>query len=99
VIELAEMIAQLRTELSAAMSAARDEELRFELGAVELEAEFVVERSGTAEGRVRFWVVEAGAGGHTGNSTTHRVTLTLEPRLRDSEARPQVSGDAVERER
>ncbi|GGK93551.1 MULTISPECIES: trypco2 family protein [Streptomyces aurantiacus group] len=98
-IELAEMIAQLRTELSAAMSAARDEELRFELGAVELEAEFVVERSGTAEGRVRFWVVEAGAVGHTGNSTTHRVTLTLEPRLRDSEARPQVSGDAAERER
>ncbi|MGW2283551.1 trypco2 family protein [Streptomyces phaeochromogenes] len=98
-IELAEMIAQLRGELAAAMVAARDEELRFGLGSVELEAEFVVERSATGEGKVRFWVVEAGAGGHTGTSTTHRVTLTLEPVLGDSGERPWVSGDEAAGER
>jgi hypothetical protein len=102
VIELAEMIAQLRGELAAAMTAAEDAEdaaLRFELGAVQLEAEFAVQRTGSADGRIRFWVVEAGASGQRTNSTTHRVTLSLEPRVRGSDQRPFVSGDATARER
>ncbi|MFG2649066.1 trypco2 family protein [Streptomyces sp. NPDC048436] len=98
-IELAEMIAQLRGELAAAMTAAEDEELRFELGAVQLEAEFAVQRTGTADGRIRFWVVEAGASAQQANSTTHRVTLSLEPRVRGSDQRPFVSGDSTARER
>ncbi|MER5255323.1 MULTISPECIES: trypco2 family protein [unclassified Streptomyces] len=98
-IELAEMIAQLRGELAAAMAAADDEELRFELGPVQLEAEFAVQRSGTADGRIRFWVVEAGASGQQTNSTTHRVTLSLEPRVRGTDQRPWVRGDQTARER
>ncbi|MFI6092116.1 trypco2 family protein [Streptomyces sp. NPDC051218] len=101
-IELAEMIAQLRGQLSAAMAAAEDAEdtdLRFELGAVQLEAEFVVQRSAGADGRIRFWVVEAGASGQQANSTTHRVSLSLEPRVRGSGERPWVSGDRTVRER
>ncbi|MEU5955762.1 trypco2 family protein [Streptomyces sp. NPDC047525] len=101
-IELAEMIAQLRGELTAAMAAAEDSEddaLHFELGPVQLEAEFAVQRSGTAEGRIRFWVVEAGASGQQTHSTTHRVTLSLEPRVRGSDQRPWVSGDQTARER
>lgn len=104
-IELAEMIAQLRGELAAAMAAAEDagdtegHALRFELGPVQLEAEFAVQRSAGADGRIRFWVVEAGASGQQVNSTTHRVTLSLEPRVRDSDQRPWVSGDRTARER
>ncbi|MFF1694034.1 trypco2 family protein [Streptomyces sp. NPDC058257] len=98
-IELAEMIAQLRGELAAAMAAAEGEELGFELGPVQLEAEFAVQRSGSADGRIRFWVVEAGAGGQLSNSTTHRVTLSLEPRVRGSDRRPWVSGDQTAHER
>ncbi|MFF2851527.1 trypco2 family protein [Streptomyces sp. NPDC058001] len=98
-IELAEMIGQLRAELARAMVAAEGEELRFGLGTVELEAEFVVERSAGGEGRVRFWVVEAGASGQVGTSATHRVTLSLEPLLRDSDARPWVSGAEAAGER
>ncbi|MFD3576535.1 trypco2 family protein [Streptomyces sp. NPDC058644] len=98
-IELAEMIAQLRGELAAAMAAADDEVLRFELGPVQLEAEFAVQRSGTADGRIRFWVVEAGASGQQTNSTTHRVTLSLEPRVRGTDQRPWVRGDQTARER
>ncbi|MEU6677455.1 trypco2 family protein [Streptomyces sp. NPDC046925] len=98
-IELAEMIAQLRGELAAAMAAAQDEELRFELGPVQLEAEFAVQRSEAADGRIRFWVVEAGASGQRTASTTHRVTLSLTPRVGDSDQSPWVSGDRSERER
>ena len=101
-IELAEMIAQLRGELAAAMAAAEDAEddaLRFELGPVQLEAEFAVQRSGSADGKIRFWVVEAGASGQQSNSTTHRVTLSLEPRVRGSDERPWVSGDQTSHER
>ncbi|MEV0318825.1 trypco2 family protein [Streptomyces sp. NPDC050658] len=98
-IELAEMIAQLRGELAAAMTAAEHEELRFELSAVELEAEFAVERTGGADGRIRFWVVEAGASGQRTKSTTHRVTLTLDPRVRGTGERPYVAGDTTPRER
>lgn len=98
-IELAEMIAQLRGELAAAMAAAEDEELRFELGPVQLEAEFAVQRSAGADGRIRFWVVEAGASGQQTHATTHRVTLSLEPRVRGSDRRPHVSGDQTPRER
>ncbi|GGV44694.1 hypothetical protein GCM10010277_35350 [Streptomyces longisporoflavus] len=107
-IELADMIAQLRGELAAAMAAAQDAEdaggpggaaLRFELGPVQLEAEFAVQRSDSADGKIRFWVVEAGASGQRATSTTHRVTLSLEPRVRGSDRRPQVSGDQAENER
>ncbi|MWA13386.1 trypco2 family protein [Streptomyces sp. BA2] len=98
-IELAEMIAQLRGQLAAAMAAAEEEEVRFELGAVQLEAEFVVQRSAGADGKIRFWVVEAGASGQQVNSTTHRVTLSLEPRVRGSDQRPWVRGDRTARER
>ncbi|MEV2249878.1 trypco2 family protein [Streptomyces sp. NPDC050147] len=98
-IELAEMIAQLRGELAAAMAAAEDEELRFELGAVQLEAEFAVQRSAGADGRIRFWVVEAGASGQQASTTTHRVTLSLEPRVRGTDQRPWVRGDRAARER
>ncbi|MEV8318270.1 trypco2 family protein [Streptomyces sp. NPDC059900] len=104
-IELAEMIAQLRGELAAAMAAARDAEdaggdtLRFELGPVQLEAEFTVQRSEAADGRIRFWVVEAGASGQRAAGTTHRVSLSLTPRVGDSDQSPWVSGDRSERER
>lgn len=101
-IELAEMIAQLRGELAAAMAAAEDagdDAPRFELGPVQLEAEFTVQRSAGADGRIRFRVVEAGASGRRTNSTTHSVTLSLEPRARGTDQRPWGSGDRAERER
>ncbi|MGW6902815.1 MULTISPECIES: trypco2 family protein [unclassified Streptomyces] len=99
-IELAEMIEELRRELTAARTAAADEDLYFEVGPVELEAAVVVERSATAGGKVRFWVVETGADGRLADSVTHRVKLTLDPRTRSGGGRaPWVSGDEAERER
>lgn len=99
-IELAELIEELRRELTAARTAAEGEDLYFEVGPVELEAAVVVERSATAGGKIRFWVVEAGADGRLANSVTHRVKLTLDPRTHSGGGRaPWVGGAEAGRER
>jgi hypothetical protein len=59
-IELGEVIGELRRELQSAMSAGAGEPLRFELGPVELEATVAVEKGGSGSAKVRFWVVELG---------------------------------------
>ncbi|WP_206307018.1 trypco2 family protein [Streptomyces sp. F001] len=99
-IELAELIEELRRELTAARTAAQGEDLYFEVGPVELEAAVVVERSATAGGKIRFWVVETGADGRMADSVTHRVKLTLDPRTRSGGGRaPWVGDDQAEGER
>ncbi|MFI2205544.1 trypco2 family protein [Streptomyces sp. NPDC020192] len=79
-IELSEMIAQLRAELATAMAAGEGEDLRFALGPVQLELTVSVQRDAAASGKVKFWVVELGADGKLGRQDTQTVRLTLEPR-------------------
>ncbi len=55
VIELSELIRELRRELNQAIAAGRDEPLRFELGPVEVEVTVGVDSKGTAGAKVRFW--------------------------------------------
>ncbi|HET7519427.1 MAG TPA: trypco2 family protein [Actinomycetes bacterium] len=80
-IELAEVIGELRRELQEALNAGEGERLRFELGPVELEATVVVEKSGGGGAKVRFWVVEVGGDAKVAEVSTHRVKLALQPRL------------------
>jgi Trypsin-co-occurring domain 2 len=80
-IELAEVIGELRRELQKAMNAGKGEQLRFELGPVELEATVVVEKGTGVGAKVRFWVVEAGGDAKVGQVSTQRVKLSLDPRL------------------
>ncbi|MFE0462487.1 trypco2 family protein [Kitasatospora sp. NPDC058965] len=99
-IELAEVIAQLRRQLEAAMAQAdaADSELQLELGPVTLEAAVVVERSGSAGGKLKFWLAELGMDGKIDHSATQRITLTLQPKLK-SGGSPWVSGDEHQNER
>jgi len=102
VIELAEMIRALRQELTAALTDGAPGPVRFELGAVEVEATVVVERKGGAAGKVRFCVVEAGADGASGTSRTQRIHFTLQPKLVAPDGTHYsvlVSGDEAEDER
>ena len=99
-VELAELIAQLRADLAEAMRAGADSELRFELGPVELELTVALEKSGGADAKVRFWVVEAGADGRAATTTTQRIKLTLDPRSSSQPGRRlQISGAEEEGER
>ncbi|MFF3870775.1 trypco2 family protein [Streptomyces sp. NPDC001978] len=80
-IELADMIWELREQLTSALADGDGRMLRFELGPVEVEASVAVTREGGADAKVRLWVVDAGANGKYGHSETQRVTLTLTPKV------------------
>lgn len=98
-IELASMIKDLRDELKLAIAAGEGEQLRFELGPIELEVTLVVGHSKDDNGRVSFWVVEAGTDRTNSSATTQRIKLTLSPRVGAGTTGPLVSGSAVEGER
>lgn len=99
-VELSAVIGQLREELSQAMEAGEGEELRFELGPVELELSVSVTKEAGAAGKVRFWVAEVGADGKASSATTQRLRLTLDPRRTDQpDRRPWVSGQGQSGER
>lgn len=97
-IELSEVITELRRELQQAMRAGRGEPLRFELGPVELEVTVAVEKSGGAGAKIRFWVIELGGDAKASQSSTQRIKLALQPRLASGET-AMVTGDEAPGER
>ena len=95
-VELAEVIGQLRVELTKAMTAGAGEDLRFGLGPVELELTVAVNKEATTGAKVKFWVVEAGADGKLGSTSTQKIKLTLDPhQVSRPGARPDVSVDEM----
>ncbi|MFB9467291.1 trypco2 family protein [Streptomyces cinereospinus] len=101
-VELAEMIRELRQELNVALAGGGAGPVRFELGPVEIEATVAVGRTGGAGGKVRFWVVEAQGEGRVEATRTHRICLTLQPKLVDPDGTRHdvlVSGDEADGER
>jgi hypothetical protein len=97
-IELSEVIGELRRELQEAMAAGEGQPLRFELGPVELEATVAVEKGGGGGAKVRFWVIELGGEGKANQSTTQRIKLALQPRMASGRT-AMVAGDEVAGER
>ena len=98
-VELAQMISQLRQELSSVMREGVGEDLRFELGPVELELTVVVSKEAGPNAKVRFWVIELGADGKVASQATQRIKLTLDPRQRGVTGRPVISGSEQAGER
>ncbi|KQX63546.1 trypco2 family protein [Streptomyces sp. Root1310] len=101
-IELAEVLRELRRELIAAMADEVAPPVRFELGPVEVEATVAVTREAGGSGKVRFWVVEAGAEGKYARTATQRITLTLHPKsvAADGTARTVlIAGEEISGER
>ncbi|WP_199549428.1 trypco2 family protein [Streptomyces sp. N35] len=78
-IELSDMIRELRHQLAVALADGAGDAVRFELGPVELEATVAVSREAGADAKVRLWVVDAGANGKYAQAQTQRVTVTLQP--------------------
>jgi hypothetical protein len=83
-VELADMIGQLRRELSRAMWAGEYADLRFEAEKVELELTVGVERDRSPEARIRILVLDIGAQATKKSMVTQRITLTLRPVLAES---------------
>lgn len=78
-IGVAEVIRQLRGDLSYAQWQGEDKSLRFELGPIELEFTVVIDSSRTNGARAKLWVVDAGTEGKRSSQHTHRIKLALQP--------------------
>jgi hypothetical protein len=99
-VELSDLIAALRRELTVAMRAGEGEDMRFEAGPVELELTMCVEKSAGPEAKIRFWVFDVGASANRSRSDTQRVKLTLDPRrIAAPHDRPLIAGPSLPGER
>jgi Trypsin-co-occurring domain 2 len=76
---LADTIAAVRRELSAAQEAGQRQPIQFRTGPVELEFEVAVTRTGGGQAGVQLWVLTLGAKGELGRATTQRIKVTLQP--------------------
>jgi hypothetical protein len=95
-VELADMIWQLRHELSRAMWAGENADLRFKAETVELELTVGLERAREPGVKVRFWVFDAGAAAKRTTLSTQTIRLTLSPVLAGDPERPAIiDGDAL----
>lgn len=94
-VELADLIGQLRAELTEAMHAGEGEDLRFELGPVELELTVAVTKEAKPGAKVKFWVVELGTDVSVSSATTQKLKLSLDPRRRGQTGKVEISGAEV----
>lgn len=99
-VELADLIGQLRAELTEAMRTGDGTDLRFEVGPVELELTIAVSKEAKPGAKVKIWVAEAGVEGKLESSTTQRIKLVLDPRqMGRPDHKPLISGTEVDGER
>lgn len=76
-IELAALLASLRSEISRARLDSVGKDVRFRVDAIDLELQVAVEKSVEADGGVRFWVVSMGGKGTAKSTETHVIKLSL----------------------
>ena len=77
-IGLPETIEAVRAELRAAIIQAQGQDLQFPLGGVELEFQIGVTYEGSADGKLKVWVLELGSSGKYARESLQKVTLTLQ---------------------
>ena len=76
---LADTIAAVRRELSAAQVAGQGQSIGFRTGPVELEFDVAVTRTRGGEGGVQIWVLTLGGKLEREHATTQRIKVTLQP--------------------
>ncbi|RSS38083.1 trypco2 family protein [Streptomyces sp. WAC08241] len=79
-IELADAIQSVRDQLVTAAARATGQPVAFEVGDIEMEFTIELRKEVKAGGKVKAWVVEAGADAGRSRGDIHRVSFTLKPR-------------------
>ncbi|MEU5374275.1 trypco2 family protein [Streptomyces sp. NPDC005968] len=92
-IELATLLASLRSEINRARLDAAGQEVRFRINSIDLELQVAVEKSAEANTGVRFWVVSLGGKGGVKSAETHVVKLSLTTETDAGE--PVLTGDDI----
>lgn len=93
-IELADAVESVRNQLMTAAARSAGKEITFTVGDIQME--FTVELRKEIKGgaKVKAWVVEAGADAARSTGRTHKVALTLKPKLRSTGQAPDVANPA-----
>ena len=78
-IPLAKAIEALRRELAEAQREGEGQDLRFQVGPVELQLQLELSSEVGGEAGLAFWFVSIGGKGSRTSGTTHTVKLTLVP--------------------
>lgn len=76
-IELAALLASLRSEIDRARLDSAGKDVKFRVDCIDLELQVAVEKSAEADAGVRFWVVSMGGKGTAKSTETHVVKLKL----------------------
>lgn len=84
-VGLAGAIEALRSELETAWQAGKERPIRFRATAVTLKVQVTARREAAGSAKIRWWLVEAGAGAKAGVEATQTLEITLTPSLRDSD--------------
>jgi hypothetical protein len=95
VLELAEVVRELRNELTRAMAAGEGAQLQFEVGEIELELTLGVKREAGAKAGIKFWVFELGGDARAESASTQKVKLRLDPKVAATGQRARISGQRV----
>lgn len=107
-IDLVDVIRDLREQIAQAQVASAGDELQFEVGPIEIEMSVAVTAEVSGQAKVRFYVLEMGAGGKESEVATQRMKITLTPRTKGSQedevsekalAQVYVTGRELEGER
>lgn len=98
-IELISAVKELRAQLTQAIDSAKDEELQFELGPIELELSIAATQEDNVSGKIHFWIVGADGGTKISSVATQKVKLILQPKTANSTTTPWISGASEDRER
>lgn len=96
---LAEAISSLRAELYEAMTEGAGKAVQFNVGGVDLEFQVEVGREGGGGGKIRVWVVEAGAEGTVRSASTQTIKIHLDPVDSITKTQVTVAETAVPQQR
>jgi hypothetical protein len=98
-IDLSSALEALRGELETAWASGQGRRVRFRVTELTLTVEAVARREQGGGGKLRWWVLEAGAERRVARESTQTLVLTLAPSLYDDAGRSgplDVAGDQVE---
>ena len=90
-LELADVLAQLRVNLAQAQQDGVGQDLRFALDDVEVELQLAVTKEEEGKAGVKFWVINAEAGGKLSDVTTQKIKLKM--KVVDKDGRPVAIAD------
>jgi len=88
IVDLSDALEALREELQQAHDKGKEKAVRFRVADVTLTVEVVARRDKEVNGKLRWWVVEAGGGASASRETTQTLVLKLTPMLHDGKGEP-----------